>query len=75
MSDVAFLAAFAWRIGMRGAGQPAARRPSWSQAVSTQASNPISSGGRPVADKTSANLSGSLAARILFTIAPLGDEA
>jgi hypothetical protein len=66
-----FIAALACRVSMQIAGQPASVSPSCSHAVSEQASIPTRSSGRPSRFKASSKASGSLAARISLTSAPL----
>jgi hypothetical protein len=67
---IVFIAAFACRVSMQIAGRPASRSPSWSQAVSEQASRPIRSNGTSIAFRAAISASGSLAARTSFTINP-----
>lgn len=65
-----FIAAFAWRVSMQTAGQPASVSPSCSQAVSEHASIPTRASGRSSRFSASCKASGALSARASFTIVP-----
>ena len=67
---IVVIAALAWRVSMQIAGQPAARSSSWSQAVNEQASRPTRSSGTSILLSAAISASGSLGARISFTIRP-----